>query len=100
MEKYVGNIRGESSKGYKKKSQIHNDKKDKYALIKRFHYFPRLRLYIYDFMYVDPKKMAEEYYFPDTIFLLKTTRKCQLLDKSLKIGLDLVTYVQKVMQYI
>ena len=76
-------------------------KKDKYAQMKRFHYELQLQVYMHDFMYVYPETISKEDYFPATfLLLLKTTRTCQLQDQFPNIGLDLVTYVQKIMSYI
>ena len=39
---------------------------DKYAQLKRFFHDLRIQFYMYDFMYVDPKTMPVEDYFPAT----------------------------------
>ena len=60
----------EASKGYKKKK--HETKLSKimyrYAKLKRFCRDRQLQVYMYVFMYVDPKTMAEEEYFPAATF--------------------------------
>ena len=62
MWKIIFEIRtDESSKGYKQKNLIQNDKiMDKYAPKKRFHYDLRLQVYMYDLIYVYPETMTEE----------------------------------------
>ena len=39
---------------------------DKYAILNKFHYDRRLKVYMYELMYVDSEKIEEEDYFPDT----------------------------------
>ena len=40
--------------------------------MKRFFYDGRLQIYMHNFVYVDPEKMAEEDYFPDIkIFIVE-----------------------------
>ena len=78
----LGIITGEASKCYKnKKSDTERLKTiDKFALVKRCNYDVQLQVFMYAFMYVDPKTMSEEDYFKLQNKLLKTTRKCQLQD--------------------
>ena len=40
----------------------------KYTQMERFNHDRLLQVYMYGFMYVDPETMAEEEYFPATIF--------------------------------
>ena len=40
----------------------------KYAQLKKYHNDRQIKVYIYDFMCVDPETMPAEDYFPDTIF--------------------------------
>ena len=39
---------------------------NKYAILKRFHSDRRLKVYMYDFMYVNPDSIPVEDYFPET----------------------------------
>ena len=74
-------ITGEASKAYKnKKSDKEQLKKDKYALMKRFHYDHQLQVYMYAFMYIYPETTQEEDYFPSKFVFVKNYKKCQLQD--------------------
>ena len=55
-------ITGEASKRYKKeKSETERSKTiDRYAQMKRFHYYRWVQVYMYDFMYTDTETMEEE----------------------------------------
>ena len=61
--------------------------------MKRFYYDSQLQFYMNAFMYVDTETMEEEDNFQKRKKLLQTTRKCQLWDLYLKIGLYLITFV-------
>ena len=41
---------------------------EKYAHMKMFHHDHRIQVYMYSSMYVNPKKISKEEYFPATIF--------------------------------
>ena len=43
--------------------------------MKRYYYYCRLQVYMYDFMYVDTDTMTEEYCFPDTKTFVKNHKK-------------------------
>ena len=52
----------EASKLYKNKYLRQNYKKvGKYALMKRFHYYRWLQVYIYAFVFIDPETTTKEY---------------------------------------
>ena len=68
--------------------------------MKRFHYDQQLQVYMYALIYLDPETKAEEDCFPATTKLLQTTKNYQLQDQSQNIGLNLVTYVQKILNLI
>ena len=70
---------------------------DKYTQLKKFQHDLRLKVYMYAFMHVYPETILVEDHFPAIKKYVENYRKCQLQDHSQKIGLDLVTYVQKIM---
>ena len=70
-------LTGEASKGYKNKtSEIELSKTmDKYALLNRFHNGRWLQVYMFSFMYVDPKTMPVEDCFPATKIFVDEYKK-------------------------
>ena len=68
VQKYVENVTGEASKGYKKKlfDTERSKTMDKYSLMKMFHYGHLLQVYMYAFMYFNPDTILVEEYFPAT----------------------------------
>ena len=75
-------------------------RKHKYAQLKRFYYDPRLKLYMYTFMYVDPKTIPVEDHFPVTKKSVVNFKKISTPGPVSKIGLDLVVYFQNIMSLI
>ena len=69
----------------------------KYAQLKRFHHGHHFKVYMYAFMYDDPKTMPVEDHFTNTKCFVVNYKKCKLQDQYQNIGLDLVTYIQKIM---
>ena len=76
----------------KEKSETNNNKKDKYAQMKRVHYDCQLQVYIYAFMYVNTEKMAEKNCFTGTKRFFERYKKMSTPGPVPNIGLDLVAY--------
>ena len=73
---------------------------DKYALMKMFNHDRRLQSYMYVVISVDPETIIVEDYFPTTNKFVENTRNFQLQYQYQNIGLDSVSYIQKIMSLI
>ena len=65
--------------------------------MKWFHCDRQLQFYTYAFLYINPKTVLEEDHFLGTKIFVEKYKKMSTPVKLQNIGLDLVTYVQKIM---
>ena len=52
---------------------------DEFSQLKSFHHEHQLKVYMYDFMYIDPDTMPVEDYFPDTKMFIENCKKMSIL---------------------
>ena len=88
----------ETSKCYEKKKAETKISKimDKYAQLKRFHDDRRPQFYIYVFIYDNTQTMPLEKHLPSTKKVGVNYKKISAPGPIPKIGLDVVTYVQRI----
>ena len=63
---------------------------DRYTQLKRFHHERRLQVYMYDFMYIGPRKMQVEDHHPFKKSIFVNHEKMSTQGSVPKIVLDLV----------